>query len=87
MKKTKKDSYSLPCMDEILAALGSSSYFSSIDLSKAFWSIPIREGDIEKAAVTSKYGLWEFLSIFFGLCNAPATQQQFIEMVLSGLVW
>ena len=44
-------------MDEILATLGSSSYFSSIDLSEAFWSIPIREGDIEKAAFTSKYGL------------------------------
>ena len=86
-EKTKKDSYPLPRMDEILAALGSSSYFSSIDLSEAFWSIPIREGDIEKAAFTSKYGLWEFLSMPFGLCNAPATQQWFIETVLSGLVW
>ena len=86
-EKTKKDSYPLPRMDEILAALGSSSYFSSIDLSEAFWSIPIREGDIEKAAFTSKYGLWEFLSMPFGLCNAPATQQRFIETVLSGLVW
>ena len=86
-EKTKKDSYPLPRMDEILAALGSSSYFSSIDLSEAFWSIPIREGDIEKAAFTSKYGLWEFLLMPFGLCNTPATQQRFIEMVLSSLVW
>ena len=86
-EKTKKNSYLLPRMDEILATLGSSSYFSSIDLSEAFWLIPIREGDIEKAAFTSKYGLWEFLSMPFELCNASATQQQFIETVLSGLVW
>ena len=86
-EKTKKDSYPLPRMDEILAALGSSFYFSSIDLFEAFWSIPIREGDIEKAAFTSKYGLWEFFLMPFGLCNAPATQQQFIETVLSSLVW
>ena len=86
-EKTKKNSNPLPCMDEILAALGSSSYFSSINLSEAFWSIPIREQDIEKAAFTSKYGLWEFFLMSFGLCNALATQQQFIETVLSGLVW
>ena len=43
-------------MDEILATLGSSSYFSSINLFEAFWSIPIRKEDIEKAAFTSKYG-------------------------------
>ena len=55
-KKTKKNSYPLPCIDEILATLDNSSYFSFIDLFKAFWSIPIREEDIEKAAFTSKYG-------------------------------
>ena len=84
-EKTKKDSYPLPHMDEILAALGSSSYFSSIDLFEAFWSISIREGDIEKAAFTSKYGLWEFLSMPFGLCNTPATQQQLLKQ--SWVVW
>ena len=85
--KTKKDSYLLPRMDNILAALGSSSYFSSINLFDAFWSILMQEEDIEKTAFTSKYGLWEFLSMPFGLCNAPASQQQFIEVVLNGLVW
>ena len=38
---TKKDAYPLPRMDTILGALGNSSYFSSIDLTDAFWSILI----------------------------------------------
>ena len=44
-------------MDTILGALGNSSYFSSIDLTDAFWSIPIQQQDVEKTAFTSKYGL------------------------------
>jgi hypothetical protein len=86
-KQTKKDSYPLPMMDEILAILGSANYFSTIDLTDAFWSIPIREKDIEKTAFISKFGLWEFLSMPFGLTNAPATQQRFIESVLQGLLF
>ena len=74
-------------MDEILAVLGSASFFSSMDLSEAFWSIPIAEKDVEKTAFTSKFGLWEFISMPFGLTNAPATQQRFIEAVLQGLIW
>ena len=54
-KVTKKDSYPLPKMDEILAVLGNASYFSTINLTDAFWSIPIHLDDIEKTAFTSKY--------------------------------
>ena len=55
---TKQDAYPLPRMDEILAALGKSTFFSTIDLTDAFWSIKINEEDVEKTAFTSKYGLW-----------------------------
>jgi transposase InsO family protein len=84
---TKKDMYPLPRMDEILPILGNASFFSTIDLTDAFWSIPIREEDIEKTAFISKHGLWEFISMPFGLTNAPSTQQRFIEAVLQGLIF
>jgi Reverse transcriptase (RNA-dependent DNA polymerase) len=70
---TKQDVYPLPRIDDILAALGKSSIFSTIDLTDAFWSIPIREKDIEKTAFTSKYGLWEFLSMPFK-CTTNTTK-------------
>ena len=85
-KVTKKNSYPLLKMDEILAVLGNASYFSTIDLTDAFWSIPIHLNDIEKTAFTNKYSLWEFLSMPFRLCNTPPTQQQFIKAVLNDLL-
>jgi hypothetical protein len=84
---TVKDAYPLPRMEEILAVLGTSAFYSTLDLTDAFWSIPVEEQDIQKTAFISKYGLWEFISMPFGLTNAPATQQRFIEAVLNGLVW
>ena len=56
-KVTKKDSYPLLKMDKILVVLRNASYFSTIDFTDAFWSIPIHLDDIEKTAFTSKYSL------------------------------
>ena len=86
-KVTKQDSYPLPDMAKVLTLLNGSSYFLTIDLTDAFWSILVKDSDIEKTAFTSAYGLWEFISMPFGLTNAPATQQRFIEAVLNGLIW
>ena len=82
-----KDTYPLPRMDDIFSVLGKASYYTTIDLTDAFWSIRVREEDIPKTAFITKYGLWEFISMPFGLTNAPATQQRFIEAVLQGLLW
>ena len=86
-KVTKQDSYPLPDMAKVLTLLNGSSYFSTIDLTDTFWSILVKDSDIEKTAFTSASGLWEFISMPFGLTNAPATQQRFIEAVLNGLIW
>ena len=86
-KVTKQDSYPLPDMAKVLTLLNGSSYFLTIDLTDTFWSILVKDSDIEKTAFTSASGLWEFISMPFGLTNAPATQQRFIEAVLNGLIW
>ena len=86
-KVTKKDAYPLPSLNDILNTLGNAKYYSTVDLSSAFWSIPISKEDREKTAFISKYGLWQWINIPFGLTNAPATQQRFIEKVLDGMLW
>jgi hypothetical protein len=68
---TKKDAYPLPWMDEILAHLRGSKYFSQMDLSDAFWSIPVKEEHIKKTVFITKFSLWEFISMPFGLTNVP----------------
>mmetsp|Transcript_9917 Transcript_9917/g.13370 ORF Transcript_9917/g.13370 Transcript_9917/m.13370 type:complete len:143 (-) Transcript_9917:161-589(-) len=67
--------------------LGGSKYFSTLDMTEAFWSIPIRKEDRHKTAFVSRSGLWEWISMPFGLTNTPATQQRFMDMILAGLRW
>jgi hypothetical protein len=86
-KLTIKDSYPLPRINDILNKMGGARFYSTMDLSAAFWSIPIAEEDRHKSAFTTKFGLWEWCSMPFGLTNAPATQQRFMEAILSGFTW
>ena len=85
--RTKKWSYPLPKINDVLKYLSRSLYYSTLDMTEAFWSIPIKEKDKEKTAFISQYGLWNWNSMPFGLFNALATQQHFMDKILSGLQW
>lgn len=77
---TKKDAYSLPYVSEILDNLKNARFLSSIDLSKAFWQIPIHRPDREKTAFyVPGRGTFMFNVTAFGLTNAPATQQRLVD--------
>lgn len=77
---TKRDAYSLPYISEILDNLRDAKFLSSIDLSKAFWQIPIAEKDRDKTAFyVPGRGTLRFKVTAFGLTNAPATQQRLVD--------
>lgn len=77
---TKRDAYNLPYISEILDNLRDARYLSSLDLSKAFWQIPIAEEDREKTAFyVPGRGTMRFKTTAFGLCNVPATQQRLVD--------
>ncbi len=84
---TRKDAYPLPRIDDMLDALRGSQYFSTLDLYSGYWQVKMDSKDIDKTAFVTRQGLFRFTVMPFGLCNAPATFERLMELVLSGLNW
>ena len=84
---TLKDSYPLPRIDESLDALRGSKWFSTLDLQSGYFQVEMDPADAEKTAFTTICGLYQFKVMSFGLCNAPATFERMMEIILSGLHW
>lgn len=62
---TKKDSYPLPRIDDILDQLSGNAWFATLDLKSGYWQIKIRPEDKEKTAFSIGRGLWQLcLSVF-----------------------
>ena len=77
-KKTIRNQYPLPLLEELFDRLGGSKVFNKIDLKSGYWQIPVRERDIQKTAFKTRWGLYEYLVMPFGVTNALA---QFMNMM------
>ena len=84
---TKKDVFPLPLIEECIDTLSGTEFFSTLDMSSGYWQINLNEADRHKTAFITKYGLFEHTRMGFGLCNAPATFQRAVQLVLRGLTW
>ena len=84
---TIKDVFPLPLIRDCLDTLYGTQFFSTLDLSWGYWQIVVNEADRHKTAFITRYGLFEFTRMGFGLCNAPGTFMRAMDLVLQGLTW
>ena len=76
---TVPDRYPLPLFKETLRQLSKARWFTKLDVKSAFHRIRIRDGDEWMTAFRCRLGLFEWLVTPFGLVNAPATFQRYIN--------
>ncbi|CAD7089964.1 unnamed protein product [Hermetia illucens] len=80
---TVKDAYPLPLIEGIFSRLPKARFITSLDLKDAFWQIPLDEASKDKTAFTVPgRPLYQFVTMPFGLCNAPQTMQRLMDKVI-----
>jgi len=85
-KITIKNKYPLPLMSELRSRLGKATIFTELDLKNDYYLIRIAEGEEWKTAFKSRFGLYEYTVMPFGLCNAPSTFQSMINDVFRDML-
>jgi hypothetical protein len=84
---TKHNAHPIPNVDDLLDALFGAAIYSSLDLASGYWQIRMADEDAEKTAFISKYGLFQWTVMPFGLSTAPATFVKLVDEVLGDLKW
>lgn len=82
--QTQKDMYPVPNILDVQNILHNRKIFSKIDLAKGYWQIPMAKEDMQKTAIVTPLGLYEFTRMPFGLSNSSQTFQRTMDTIFRG---
>ena len=80
-KVTIKNKYPIPNIDDLFDQLLGASHFSKIYLRSSYYQLRVRDSDILKIAISTRYDHYEFVVMSFGLTNAPTTFMDLMNRV------
>ena len=71
--------------EHIFSSLSRARYLSKLDLASGFWQVPLSETTKPLTAFSTRYGLYQFRVMPFGMVNAPGCFSRLMRTVLQGL--
>ena len=85
-KITKKDYYSLPLISDLLDTPWKARLYTKINLRHAYHLVRIVDSDKWKTTFRTCYGSFEWLVMPFGLSNAPAAFQHYMNEIFADML-
>ena len=83
---TVLDSHPLPRVEDILADCAKGKIWSKLDMTNSFFQTHIHPDDVHLTAVTTPFGLYEWLAMPMGLQNSPPIHQRWMASTLRELI-
>ena len=79
---TVSDPYHMPRMEVVREKMGRAKIFTTVDLRKGYYQVPLNDRDKEKTSFITEFGKYQFKVMPFGMKNTPATFQHLMDTVL-----
>ena len=80
-----KDTYAIPKIEDLFLTLNGAQYFSTMDLSKAYYQLPLTERAQRISNFTTPLGTFSWLRMPMGLKNSGSCFQRLMEKVFADM--